>query len=289
MQNNIQFEGIMDWTDIKSIDLYEGYANILEDSYFDWIEPTRFEPYIEMPIDYTSNLLSQEEILSITAETILPDDLMHQSVIDAGRFFEIPDPSIIAPTWAIPALQNSGTCMLSLVKDSFFDDIVAFDKEQLLSMGITTQQGVDLVMTHEIAHRLFQNSTFSGVLSGAWEEELACDYMAGVRAGFEDIDITEFSNAMSGSGSPSHPSGNLRADFVQEGKDFVLDYQQQHNGDNPSYQQTVDHLKEHLSKREMDVIASRVTLDTLGVEGMYGDSFFDNIMNRMKEKWQMVS
>ena len=97
------------------------------------------------------------------------------------------------------------------------------DVHQLQSMGISTQDSLDLVMTHETAHRILQgmedlNLTFH-------QEELCCDFMAGVRAGLNGIDISQMEHSLENTtDSITHPDGHLRVDALREGVEFVQSF-----------------------------------------------------------------
>lgn len=65
----------------------------------------------------------------------------------------------------------------------------------MLDMGIIDKEGLDLIMTHEGAHRMLQGSVSSLDLT-PHQVELYCDYMAGVRAGLNGMDFTKMQNAL---------------------------------------------------------------------------------------------
>lgn len=265
----------------QSMDDLCDYQSLFDDPMFNdvpsYYTPTSYEPYVW---EGTEPIMTQAEIEAVMTESVLPADMVAQSALEAQRFFGLPDPAAIIPI--------DETCMISWMKDSFFDDVIGFNQQQLIDMGITTKEAVDLVMSHEAAHRIFQDYDFKGVNDGAWEHELASDFMAGVRAGIDGINTEQFSDALMGSGGATHPTGNLRADFIDEGKEFVENYRAENNGQNPSFEECREHLESHLKDSRFDIIAARTSLDALGVEGMYGDSFFDIAMNKTNEFFTKV-
>lgn len=258
------------------------YQSLFNDSMFEGIEPF-FDPSWNEPYIWegVTPVMTQAEIDAILTEATLPSDMVAQSALEAGRFFGLPDPNAITPA--------DQTCMMNWMKDSFFDDVIGFNQQQLIDMGITTKEAVDLVMSHEAAHRIFQNYDFSGVNDGAWEHELAADFMAGVRAGIDGINTDQFTDSLNGPGASTHPSGNLRADFIDSGKEFVEQWRLGHNGESPSFEECKDHLESCLRDSRFDIIATRTSLDGLGVEGMYGDSFFDIALNKANEFFTKVT
>ena len=102
----------------------------------------------------------------------LTDEMILNSVQQASDFFNIDNPMAIAEDWTTGVYPNMDI--------SPIDDVLIFNREQLVGMGITEQEGLDLVMTHECAHRALQGMSHLGFDSH--QEELCCDFMAGVRA-----------------------------------------------------------------------------------------------------------
>lgn len=255
----------------------EPESSLMDDPFFADVAPVFDIPTNnDILLEYQPEVvMTTEEIQAIMNEAVLPTDMVAQSALDASRFFGIPDPNAIIPL--------DQTCMVNWMKNSFFDDVIGFNQDELIGLGITTKNGVDLVFAHEMGHRLFQDTKFDGVLDGAWEHELAADYMAGIRAGIQNINTEEFEAALSGPGAYSHPSGNLRADFINEGKEFVEEWRNEHNGVDPTLEDCISNLGSELNDYRFDIIAARTSLEGLGVDGLYGDSFFDIALNKSKE------
>ena len=141
----------------------------------------------------------------------LTDSEISQSVHEASAFFHMDDPAVIQE------YRTTGVVTGSPVTEN--DDILVFSRQQMQNMGISDKTGFDLVMTHECTHRMLQ--AVSEDLS-PHREELCCDYMSGVRAGLNHMDISQISNALAGqSESVSHPDGGHRVNAVVQGQHFA--------------------------------------------------------------------
>ena len=107
-------------------------------------------------------------------------------------------------------------------------------------MGITEQEGLDLVMTHECAHRVLQGMSHLGFDSH--QEELCCDFMAGVRAGLNGIDVSQMENSLADTPvSDTHPGGADRVDSIEEGVKFAQEYYAAH-GVAPTFSDCLDYF-----------------------------------------------
>lgn len=159
----------------------------------------------------------------------LSDDMIVQSVQEASAFFNIDDPMLIAEDFTTGVYPNMD--MTSM------DDILIFNREQLLDMGITEKEGLDLVMTHEGAHRALQGLDLG---FDSHQEELCCDFMAGVRAGLNGIDVSQMENSLADTPvSESHPGGADRVDSIENGVQFAQDYMDRY-GHAPSFSECLD-------------------------------------------------
>ena len=147
-----------------------------------------------------------EQIKDLFVDEINFDDV-EQSMEEACSFFYISEPLEIR--------EGDTTGVILKDKSLLSDDILSFSKGQMKDMGIDTKDGLDLVMTHECTHRILQTMKTG---YDSWDEELCCDFMAGVRAGLNDIDTTEFTTSLQETeGSDTHPDGELRVEAVNEG------------------------------------------------------------------------
>lgn len=131
------------------------------------------------------------------------------------RFFGIATPVLIEDM-----TYNQGeTCVINGNPETTEDDILIYNLKQLREMGVTDKISFMLVMTHECAHRAFQNDWFPGPDLGQWEKELCSDFFMGVKAGLEGWNITNVLNALSRTpGCGTHPKGSLRRDYMLKGE-----------------------------------------------------------------------
>lgn len=159
----------------------------------------------------------------------LSDDMIVQSVQEASDFFNIENPMLIA--------EDFTTGVYSNMEMTPMDDILIFNREQLLDMGITEKEGLDLVMTHEGAHRALQGLDLG---FDSHQEELCCDFMAGVRAGLNGIDVSQMEDSLADTPvSDSHPGGADRVDSIENGVQFAQDYMERY-GHAPSFSECLD-------------------------------------------------
>lgn len=161
----------------------------------------------------------------------LTDEMIVNSVQQASDFFNIDNPMAIAEDWTTGVYPNMDI--------SPIDDVLIFNREQLVGMGITEQEGLDLVMTHECAHRALQGMSHLGFDSH--QEELCCDFMAGVRAGLNGIDVSQMENSLANTPvSDTHPGGADRVDSIEEGYKFAQEYYAVH-GVAPTFSDCLDY------------------------------------------------
>ena len=176
-------------------------------------------------LDFLHDLLPISWFEHTHATFGLSDNEIVQSVQDASAFFNMEPPEIIREDWATGVM----TGMPSTVQD----DILIFNRDEMHNMGINDKEGFDLIMTHEGAHRALQGKDLS---FSEHQEELCCDYMAGVRAGLNHMDESKIVSALSDTiESTTHPDGALRAQAVEQGVVFAHEYMEKHNGTPPSF------------------------------------------------------
>ena len=164
----------------------------------------------------------------------LTDEMIVQSVQEASAFFNMNAPMNIHEDWTTGVMTG-----MSFTEN---DDILVFNRQQMLDMGITDKEGFDLVMTHEGAHRKLQ-----GLDTGftSHQEELCCDYMAGVRAGLNGMAEGKLEASLSGTAeSSSHPDGAVRVEAIEAGVAFAHDYMNTHNGVPPTFSDCLDHFNQ---------------------------------------------
>lgn len=132
------------------------------------------------------------------------------------EFFGIPVPVLIQNVTDNP---RGSTCIYPNNPDTMEDDILCFDLKQLKSMGVSDKVTFMAVMTHECAHRVFQNHWFPGPDMGQWESEMVADYFMGVKIGLEGWDAAPIIRALEMvPGSGTHPVGKVRAEYVKLGR-----------------------------------------------------------------------
>ena len=146
----------------------------------------------------------------------LSESEIRDAIKSACDFFNIPMPSMIQD---LTNAQNGQTMFVNWDSGSYYDDVLCFNMQQLIDMNVDSKDAFSLVMTHECAHRVLQATRFPGINNGAWENELAADFLMGVRAGLWNMDESKVAvGLLLTNGSPSHPEGTLRALFIRHGK-----------------------------------------------------------------------
>lgn len=208
----------------------------------------------------------------------LTDEMIVNSVQQASDFFNIDNPMAIAEDWTTGVYPNMDV--------SPIDDVLIFNREQLVGMGITEQEGLDLVMTHECAHRALQGMSHLGFDSH--QEELCCDFMAGVRAGLNGIDVSQMENSLADTPvSDTHPGGADRVDSIEEGVKFAQEYYAAH-GVAPTFSDCLDYFTDNADLADLapegqitlrpehstTVFAAYESSETLGSVG-FADSEID--------------
>lgn len=155
---------------------------------------------------------------------MISEEQVMQSVHDTCEFFGMPDPAL---TTAGPA-----TGVYTNLDFTPADDVLLYNADELNMLGVTGKDGLDLVMTHECAHRELQD-----MMTGfnAHQEELCCDFMVGVRAGLNDIDVSSLQNALGGMEETfTHPDGQLRIEAVEQGMEYAKEFLSIH-GEAPTF------------------------------------------------------
>lgn len=184
----------------------------------------------------------------------LTDDVVLQSVQEASDFFNMNAPMDVHEDWT--------TGVMTGMNFTENDDVLVFNREQMTEMGITDKEGFDLVMTHEGAHRALQglNTGFN-----SHQEELCCDYMAGVRAGLNGLDegkmAASLENALE---SETHPDGAARVEAIEAGVSFAHSYMESHNGQSPTFSDCLEHFEQQYNIAQNDAdINFRPEQDTM--------------------------
>lgn len=186
------------------------------------------------------------ESLSHSQGFDMTHDEVTQSVHDASDFFHIDDPMVVKEGWTTGVYPN-----MTLTE---MDDVLIYNREQMTDMGITEKYAFDLIMTHEGTHRMLQgmNTGFS-----PHQEELCCDYMAGVRAGLNGLDVSQMEDSLVNShASASHPDGHSRVESIEKGVEFAEHYMKEH-GVPPTFTECIEYFSENVLE---DHILAWVTL-----------------------------
>lgn len=144
-----------------------------------------------------------------------PNDV-EEAIKSACDFFHIPMPCMIQD---LTNVKNGQTMFVNYNRGSYDDDVLCFNMQQLVDMKVDSKEAFSLVMTHECAHRVLQNTQFPGVNNGIWEHELAADFLMGCRAGLWNMDESKLAvGLILTNGNPTHPEGTIRALFIRHGK-----------------------------------------------------------------------
>jgi len=196
----------------------------------------------------------------------LSDEMVLQSVKEASDFFNMNAPMNVHEDWT--------TGVITGMSFTEIDDILVFNREQMQSMGITDKEGFDLVMTHEGAHRALQglNTGFD-----SHQEELCCDYMAGVRAGLNGMDEGKLSASLSDTEeSQTHPDGAARVKAIEEGVSFAHEYMESHNGTPPAFSDCLEHFENLYASNDLDQGQINLRPESNVVTGL-SESYTDNL------------
>ena len=186
----------------------------------------------------------------------LSDEMISQSVEEACDFFHIEEPAIVSEGWTTGVYPNNDFTLQ--------DDVLIFNREQLLDMGISGKDGLDLVMTHEGTHRMLQG--MEHLEFDSHQEELCCDYMAGVRAGLNGIDVSQMENSlMYTPESETYPAGVERVEAIEAGVRFAQEYYAEYNMA-PTFNECLDNFCE---LNEFDVKEQMM--------GLIDDTAFDSV------------
>lgn len=181
-------------------------------------------------LEHLRDVLTPDWFNSIHNGFNLADEDIAQSVHEASAFFNMEDPAVISESWTTGVMTNS--------PDSPQDDVLIFNREQMSEMGITDKMGFDLVMTHEAAHRALDGLELN---FNSHQEELCCDFMAGVRAGLNGLDEHKMELSLGKTDeSLSHPGGIERVIAIEKGVAYAQKYMSDHGGDAPSFQSCLD-------------------------------------------------
>ena len=175
--------------------------NIFKQDWFRLFHQTSMEDFLQMSRRFQKFGLSPKDV--------------EEAIKSACDFFNIPMPRMIQD---LTNVQNGQTMFVNFNPGTYEDDVLCFNMQQLVDMKVDSKEAFSLVMTHECAHRVLQNTLFPGINNGIWEHELAADFLMGCRAGLWNMDDSKIRvGLILTNGSPTHPEGALRALFVRHG------------------------------------------------------------------------
>ena len=178
------------------------FNNMFDPDWLQFISKASIVDIMKMFIRFNRFGLSQKDI--------------EDAIKSACDFFNIPMPAMIHD---LTNVENGQTMFVNYNPRSYDDDVLCFNMQQLVDMKVDSKEAFSLVMTHECAHRVLQNTQFPGINNGVWEHELAADFLMGCRAGLCNMDESKVSmGLLMTSGGPTHPEGALRALFIRHGK-----------------------------------------------------------------------
>lgn len=190
-------------------------------------------------VDFIFGLFSNEFFDSIHKNYgfDLSDKEIAQSVQKASDFFHLNSPRDIREDWTTGVILG--------MKDRGSDDVLCFNRNHMKELGITDREGFDLVMTHEGAHRALQTMVTG---YNSHQEELCCDFMAGVRAGLNHMDEEKLVRSLENSfESVSHPDGILRAEAIKAGAQYSTEYMAI-NDEAPSFSNCLERFNKKLDE-----------------------------------------
>lgn len=189
----------------------------------------------------------------------LSDEMISQSVEETCDFFHIEEPAMVSEGWTTGVYPNNDFTLQ--------DDVLIFNREQLLDMGISGKDGLDMVMTHEGTHRALQG--MEHLEFDAHQEELCCDYMAGVRAGLNGIDVSQMETSlMYTPESETHPAGVERVESIEAGVRFAQQYYAEYNMA-PTFNECLDNFCEINETEQQEQITLREEYDSSGLNAYH--------------------
>ena len=187
-------------------------------------------------LDFMQDMLPESwfDNIRVNYGDTLTDEMISQSVQTSCEFFNMPMPELVA--------EFETTGVFPLDSSTVMDDILVFSREQLVNMGITEQDGLDLVMTHEQGHRALQSLNLD---FDSHKEELCCDFMAGVRAGLNGMDFYQMERPLEDTiASDTHPGGADRIEAIEAGVKFAKEYYRVYNVA-PAFSDCLDYFIEN--------------------------------------------
>ena len=145
-----------------------------------------------------------------------------------------------------------------------------------MSLGISGEDSLTLIYTHECAHRTLQDA-----YNDAWEEELACDFFAGIHAGLKGMNLDNFEASLGSTpGGDTHPNGALRADFIEYGQQVAQELKDR--GIEPTYNNCLERLNQHIVEKQGLITEYRERFDPTVTSSALVDADNINIQSEPK-------
>lgn len=232
-------------------------------------------PSVNSDIFHTNqNSLSEcgfDDIRQLYGEN-MSDDVIFKSVGETCNFFNIGEPAIVTEEWTTGIYANNDSTLQ--------DDVHIFNREQLLNLGISGTESLDLVMTHEGTQRILQD--IEHIDFNTHQEELCCDYMIGVRAGLNNIDISQIEDTLMYTlESETHPVGVERVESIEAGLHFAQHYFAEYNMA-PRFYDCLENFKDVVLEDNIPTeINSDTMIDRVSFHGKSSDK--DNLVYYQKK------
>lgn len=139
-------------------------------------------------------------------------EMMDDSVARAAAFFDFGNQ---------PGLETGAHPVMNLFGDHFFAP------ESFANLGLSGQNVLDLCMAHEGTGAMLHGMD---VHFDGYQEELCRDFMAGVRACLDGMDMSQIEHALADiPHEPGHAAGSFRAEAFSDGFAFANEYMETHH------------------------------------------------------------
>lgn len=132
----------------------------------------------------------------------------------ASEFFDLPIPTMIGECETLAKITFSDSAELG--------SELQYDIKKLNEIGINNVDAFDAMLTHELSHQFVAGRRFNFCENRQWCDELACDFIVGVRCSVNMIASGKYKYAVSTMRtSATHPDGSFRLKAVKSGFDFA--------------------------------------------------------------------